>query len=162
MKKTLDFIINGAEVKRYHTVKTHAQETVGHHSHGVATLCLLFNPNPSTALLKAALLHDLTEQFTGDIPSPAKRELEIGTDIKVLENNLMLSAGIEMPALTDKEQRILKLADIAHGALFCVKELSMGNATIRKVYERYMSYADELKLVGRESEIFNLIKGYAV
>lgn len=159
MKQTLDFIINGAEVKRYHTVKTHTQETVGHHSHGVATLCLLFDPNPSTSLLKAALLHDLTEQFTGDIPSPAKRELGIANDIGVLEKRLMQNAGISMPALSNNERRTLKLADIAHGALFCLKEMSMGNVDIRKVYDRYISYAEELNLEGREKEIFNLIKG---
>jgi len=159
MKQTLDFIINGAEVKRYHTVKTHTQETVGHHSHGVATLCLLFDPNPSTSLLKAALLHDLTEQFTGDIPSPAKRELGIANDIGVLEKRLMRDAGISMPTLSNDERRTLKLADIAHGALFCLKEMSMGNVDIRKVYDRYISYAEELNLEGREREIFNLIKG---
>lgn len=159
MKQTLDFIINGAEVKRYHTVKTHTQETVGHHSHGVATLCLLFDPNPSTSLLKAALLHDLTEQFTGDIPSPAKRELGIANDIGVLEKRLMQNAGISMPALSNNERRTLKLADIAHGALFCLKEMSMGNVDIKKVYDRYISYAEELNLEGREKEIFNLIKG---
>jgi 5'-deoxynucleotidase YfbR-like HD superfamily hydrolase len=159
MKQTLDFIINGADVKRYHTVKTHTQETVGHHSHGVATLCLLFDPNPSTSLLKAALLHDLTEQFTGDIPSPAKRELGIANDIGVLEKRLMQNAGISMPTLSNHERRTLKLADIAHGALFCLKEMSMGNVDIRKVYDRYISYAEELNLEGREKEIFNLIKG---
>ena len=159
MKQTLDFIINGADVKRYHTVKTHTQETVGHHSHGVATLCLLFDPNPSTSLLKAALLHDLTEQFTGDIPSPAKRELGIANDIGVLEKRLMQNAGISMPTLSNNERRTLKLADIAHGALFCLKEMSMGNVDIRKVYDRYISYAEELNLEGREKEIFNLIKG---
>ena len=45
MKQTLDFILAGSDVKRYHTVTTLVSETVGHHSHGVAMLCLLFNPD---------------------------------------------------------------------------------------------------------------------
>ena len=38
MKHTLDFILAGSEVKRYHTVTTLVSETVGHHSHGVGML----------------------------------------------------------------------------------------------------------------------------
>ena len=78
MKKTLEFLLAGAEVLRYHTVQTLQRETVGHHSHGVACLVLLLDPQASARLLRAALLHDLAEQCTGDIPSAAKREYGIG------------------------------------------------------------------------------------
>ena len=68
MKHTLDFILAGSEVKRYHTVTTLVSETVGHHSHGVAMMCLMFDPMASRQLLMAALFHDLAEHQTGDIP----------------------------------------------------------------------------------------------
>jgi hypothetical protein len=32
---------------------------------------------------------------------------------------------------------------------------------MRRVFDRYISYAEELILVGREREIFNMIKEYA-
>ena len=67
MRKTLDFILNGSEVKRFHTLTTHQLETVGHHSHGVACLTLMLNPDASRELIIAALFHDLAEQHTGDV-----------------------------------------------------------------------------------------------
>ena len=161
MKQTLDFILAGSEVKRYHTVTTLVSETVGHHSHGVAALCLLFDPLASRQLLMAALFHDLAEFQTGDIPSPAKREFGIGGKVDELELRLMTSAGIIMPHLNSEDKRTLKLSDVAQGALFCARELSLGNKRMRRIFDNYLSYADEMILVGREREIFNMIKDYA-
>ena len=160
MKETLDFIIAGAEVKRYHTVTTLISETVGHHSHGVAMLCLLFKPDAERELLFAALCHDLAEHQTGDIPSPAKREFGIGGRVDELEERLMSYVGIHMPNLSTEDKRILKLADIAQGAMFCARELSLGNKRMRAIFDRYISYAEEMSLDGRERQIFNLIKEY--
>ncbi len=161
MKHTLDFILAGSEVKRYHTVTTLVSETVGHHSHGVGMLCLLFDPMASRQLLMAAMFHDLAEHQTGDIPSPAKREFGIGGKVDELEQRLMHAAGIVMPQLSPDDKRTLKLADVAQGALFCAREISLGNKRMRRVFDRYISYAEELILVGREREIFNMIKDYA-
>jgi 5'-deoxynucleotidase YfbR-like HD superfamily hydrolase len=161
VKHTLDFILAGSEVKRYHTVTTLVSETVGHHSHGVAMLCLMFDPMASRQLLMAALFHDLAEHQTGDIPSPAKREFGIGGKVDELELRLMTAAGIVMPHLSPEDKRTLKLADVAQGALFCAREISLGNKRMRRVFDRYISYAEELILVGREREIFNIIKDYA-
>lgn len=161
MKHTLDFILAGTEVKRYHTVTTLVSETVGHHSHGVAMLCLMFDPLASRQLLMAALFHDLAEHQTGDIPSPAKREFGIGGKVDELEQRLMNAAGIVTPQLSPEDTRTLKLADVAQGALFCSREISLGNKRMRRVFDRYISYAEELILVGREREIFNMIKEYA-
>lgn len=160
MKETLDFIIAGAEVKRYHTVTTLISETVGHHSHGVAMLCLLFKPEADRELLFAALCHDLAEHQTGDIPSPAKREFGIGGRVDELEERLMSHVGIHIPRLSTEDKRILKLADIAQGAMFCARELSLGNKRMRAIFDRYISYAEEMSLEGRERQIFNLIKEY--
>lgn len=158
MRNTLDFIIAGSEVVRYHTVTTLQRETVGHHSHGVACLVLLLEPLAGRELLIAALHHDLAEHQTGDIPSPAKREYGIGEQVDELEKRLMRLAGLPWPSLMPHDQRILKLADIAHGALFCVREMSLGNQRMLAVFNRYMSYAHQMLLVGRERELFNLIE----
>lgn len=157
MKKEILFALHGAEVTRYHTVKTLQTETVGHHSHGVAMLALLLDPYASRELLIAALCHDLAEQHTGDIPSPAKREYGIGEHVDQLERRLMEDAGWRYPRLTTADARTLKLADIAQGALFCVREMSLGNRRMRPVYDRYMSYAQQMLLAGTEWELFHLI-----
>ena len=161
MRTTLDFIIAGSEVKRYHTVTTLITETVGHHSHGVAMLAALINPAASRELLLAALMHDLAEHQVGDIPSPAKREYGIGDQVSELEDRLMRAAGLIIPVLRSSDERTLKLADIAQGALFCARELSLGNARMRKVFDRYLGYAEGMMLVGRERELFNVIREIA-
>lgn len=158
MKDTLNFIIAGTEVTRYHTVTTLVKETVGHHSHGVAMLALLLNPLASRQVLMAALFHDLAEHQTGDIPSPAKRQFGIGDKVDELEQRLMRAAGIVMPELSPEDARTVKLADLAQGALFCVREISLGNSRMRAVLDRYLAYAQEMILVGRERELFNIIK----
>lgn len=158
MKERLDFFAAGADVLRYHTVRTLTQETVGHHSHLVALLCTLIDPDASRELLMAALLHDLAEQVTGDIPSPAKHQFGISEKVSEMEAKIMRLAGIDFPALTLNEARILKLADLAQGALFCARELSLGNSRMRSVFDRYCSYAHDMVLIGRERELFELIK----
>ena len=146
MRSSLDFILSGTEVRRYHTLTTLQVETVGHHSHGVAVICLLLDPRASASLLKAALYHDLAEHVTGDIPSPAKRIYGIGEQVSSLEEGLLSLNGLSMPELTEDEQRTLKLADIAQGALFCLREIELGNLRMRTVYDRYLSYYDGLGL----------------
>lgn len=157
MKTQLEFITLGAEVKRYHTVTTLREETVGHHSHGVAMLCLMLTPDASAELLKAALMHDLAEQITGDIPSPAKRDHYHAGNFDELERRLINESGLKFPYLTAHEKRVLKLADIAHGALFCVRELELGNRRMRVVLQRYQQYAESMELTLRELELFNTI-----
>lgn len=158
MRQTLDFLLAGAEVNRFHTYTTLQNETVGHHSHGVACLVLMMDPSASKAVLIAALFHDLSEHRTGDIPSPAKREYGIGEQVEKLELRLMLEAGVIFPELSPKDARTLKLADIAHGALFCLREMSLGNRRMRAVYDTYISYADKFRPVGLEKDLFNLIE----
>ena len=158
MKKTLDFILDGADVKRFHTVTTITEETVGHHSHSVVMLCLLLDISASKALMMAALFHDLSEHITGDIPSPAKREYGIASQVSDLEENLMREAGIEFPSLNEKDKRTLKLADIASGAIFCAKEVNLGNTKLKKIFDTYMSYARQMVLKGREKILFEVIE----
>jgi 5'-deoxynucleotidase YfbR-like HD superfamily hydrolase len=159
MKNTIEFMQLGSEVTRYHTVSTLMKETVGQHSHGVAMLCLILNPHVGVEVITAALLHDLSEHVTGDIPSPAKRIYGIGDQISDLEHALVAASGLVMPTLNLAQKRLLKLADLAQGALFCARELSMGNSNMLKVLDRYLSYAEAMNLVGRERELFNTIEG---
>ena len=161
MKHTLEFITLGAEVRRYHTVATVHEETVGHHSHGVALLCLQLDPQASRELLYAALVHDLAEQHVGDVPSPAKRTLGFADKLDELEHTIICDGMGWHPVLSEAEQRTLKLADIVQGALKCAREIELGNTRMRTVYDRYMAYAHSMILNGLDSELFNAIKEMA-
>lgn len=158
MKHTLEFIMNGAAVVRYHTCDLIKSETVGHHSHGVAMLCLIIDPIASRQLLASALIHDLAEQRTGDIPSPLKRELDINKAVAKIENNILTEAGIVVPVLNLYEQSVLKLADIAHGALKCAREINLGNQSMRVVFDTYISYSEELMVNHRCRDLIDAIK----
>ena len=158
MREMIQFFMNGASVTRYHTVTTIQRESVGHHSHGVALICYILDPECYKYVLLAALLHDLAEHQTGDIPSPAKREYGIGEQVDQLESKLLNCAGLSLPIMTKEEMRTLKIADIAQGALFCAKEIALGNKSMRIIFDRYIGYAEGMALAGRERELFNIIK----
>ena len=157
MREVLQFVSAGTEVARYHTVRTLQAETVGHHSHGVALLCLLLRPDATPALLKAALVHDLAEHQLGDLPSPAKKKYGIGEQVNALEAELLRGVGLDV-ALTGDEQRTLKIADILQGMMFCRREIDLGNNKMRVIFERYCSYAEDMMLVGRESVIYSILR----
>lgn len=161
MKDAIGFIVGGGEVRRYHTMFTIQQETVGHHSHAVACLVLLLNPEARRELLMAALYHDLAEQHTGDIPSPAKREYGIGEQVADLEMRLINAAGLTWPDLYESEERVLKLADLAHGALSCAREMSLGNRRMEAVFNRFMGYAKNMNLQNQEETLFDAIEEIA-
>lgn len=157
MKDRIKFILAGAEVTRYHTVRTLQTETVGHHSHGVAMFCIMLTDHtPSSQLLTAALIHDLAEHQLGDIPSPAKKQYGIGEQVNALEAKLLIDAGLTN-ALCKADARIMKLADILQGMSFCIRELQMGNSCMRTVLDRYKSYAESMILTGIERRIFDTL-----
>jgi 5'-deoxynucleotidase YfbR-like HD superfamily hydrolase len=161
MKTKLEFLQAGSEVVRYHTITTLVKETVGHHSHGVAMICMILDPSVRGNVLRAALLHDLPEHVTGDIPSPAKRIHGIGAQVKSLEADLMCQAGFSERYLEPREQRLLKLADLAQGAMFCAREITLGNRKMSAVMGRYLEYARAMNLSGVEKELFNIIEDMA-
>tara|TARA_R110000868_G_scaffold160021_2_gene389304 strand:- start:1785 stop:2234 length:450 start_codon:yes stop_codon:yes gene_type:complete len=72
MDKNAELLLAG-RTRRWHTIAGLDQDTAAH-SWGVAVLMLLNEPNVSFEAIKAALLHDLHEHWSGDTPSPAKDE----------------------------------------------------------------------------------------
>ena len=139
-------LFDGSAVRRFHTIQTVAENTVGQHSHGVAMFCMLFEDGkPSAALLMKALTHDLAEQYTGDVPSPAKRALGIRQEFGVVEEQLLSTVDFSIE-VTEHEEVVLKLADCADGMLFCAKERMLGNRSkmIKAAYSNYRSYVDTI------------------
>lgn len=150
----LAFLRRSAEVNRYHTETTLRPQNIGHHSYGVAWLCyMLSGGDPSRNLLLAALAHDAAEHSLGDIPSPTKRLLGIKPQVDALESQHMASHGVRMPQLHPDEERILQMADALDGVLYCVRELELGNRTLKQVYINFARYAGELNPQGRAKTI---------
>lgn len=128
---------------RFHTKPTIKAETVAEHSYLVAWLATLFyNYKPSAALLLGCLAHDVPEYELGDIPSPAKRKMNMKEAFREQEAALFKAVG--MPdfesALTEAESEVLHFCDQMAGYLKCVYELAMGNTHLRRTSERYAIY----------------------
>jgi 5'-deoxynucleotidase YfbR-like HD superfamily hydrolase len=122
----LDAILAGGRVKRYHTVPLIGEQTVAAHSWGVAII-LLRIASPSSALMAAALYHDVAEKWIGDCPADVKwREPAIK---EVLDR---AEAGVERElaicvSLTDHEKFLLSVADRLELMFFCLEQRRMGN-----------------------------------
>lgn len=121
---------SGARVKRFHTLDLIVPETVGHHSCNVALLISIIADEVSGELLRAALTHDLAEQYTGDVPATAKwQSPRLAKALKRLEQ-------VHLPyheELTPYETRVLKQADMLDLCFKALEEVRMGNAPLEAV-----------------------------
>lgn len=141
----LKFIYKGAKTKRFHTADTLTEQSVAEHSFGVAWLIVLINPSARKELILAALAHDLAEHVVGDVSSPAKRRFPaLKSALDVAEGCLLADIGLDYERyLTDAELRILKIADMLDGMMFCVRERRMGSKVVVEVYNNFKSYLAE-------------------
>lgn len=157
----LRFLRAGLGTRRYHQLYTAEVDTVGRHSAGVAGFILLIYGEglPPSTLLAAAICHDLPEAVTGDIPSPAKKSWTVSAraTLEETEKHLLKKHGLDYDLSAD-EERVLKLADVFDGLMFCIEEVNRGNREVNTVGDTYASYLASLKLCGpRETRIANIL-----
>jgi len=136
------------DVKRWHTFPCHTNQTVAHHSYGVAQIVRLIADDYSRMvvprLVYAALDHDIAEQQLGDIPYNMKSRL---TGLKEIEQEIEASMGAEhLSRLTDEELEILKIADLLEAAWFARGELELGNNSMGLALANLEKGLDEFKL----------------
>ncbi len=160
MTKQINFIRQGGLVKRYHTKNTLKDNTIAHHSFGVAWFVWMLAEEPTVDLIMAALAHDLAEQVTGDISSPTKRKFpELAEMVQRMEHEVLGEHDMDFEIhLSPDELRILKIADCMDGMIYCINEYELGNHSIRDVYNRYCSYIDEMGTNQHERMVFNAIR----
>ena len=119
-------IMDSSIVKRYHTCHTIKEQTTGAHQWGCGIICLALKPNCSKDVLVYALLHDVAEKVTGDIPAMVKRlyltDCQFREQIGSLEKNFQ-----PLPELSPLDVLIVRIADILELLWFCAKEIEMGN-----------------------------------
>lgn len=107
-------------VKRWHMIDTTRQQTLAEHSANVALLAYylaMSSPlmwfGPATVVATLALIHDLAEAFTGDIPTHTKRLVE-GVD--QLEGRVLPSMfQLEAPR---NIRMLIKICDLVDGIRF--------------------------------------------
>ena len=70
-----ELIIRAGHVKRWHLVPMSVTQTIAEHQYNVAMLCMLIHPQPdfdTNIAARWALIHDLPEVVTGDVPTHVK------------------------------------------------------------------------------------------
>ena len=162
LTKWVNHAMNGAAVKRYHTIPTINSETVGEHSFGVAMMVLAITEQKASAnLLKAALFHDMAEQHTGDVPFPSKKAFPIVKfALEAAEESWNEENGFHVD-LTDRDKRVLKWADMSQLLWFCKIQRDLGNTNMDEVFSNGVRFLKTLEPEGRCLEIFNwLISNY--
>ena len=148
MNDTYKKIRAGGLVRRWHTIPTINDETVAHHSWGVATVLLELWPDCSRDLLIAALYHDVHEHVTGDIPKPAFwRSPELGTLVDCIKDEVNRELGI-LPSLTIEEQKQLAIADMFDLCWRCLEEIQLGNKGFKEVLANAMNWLWDERLGG--------------
>lgn len=116
-----------SRVERSHTMPHHGSYTNGQHSFDMAMLLLALYPDASPNLVKAVLVHDLPERYTGDMPSPAKSaDGELGKRMAQLEHRVMRKLNIDF-ALTEDERCWLHGIDKAEAFLWAKDQIALGN-----------------------------------
>jgi 5'-deoxynucleotidase YfbR-like HD superfamily hydrolase len=158
---TLNLIMQGGTVKRFHNVDTIKDNTTSSHQWGVAMLAYSMSSHLSVGrrlnLVMAAITHDLAEKAFGDIPAPTKRSLGMRKTCSDLEDKFLADNNLSFD-LNEEENRILKLADIFDGMLFCVHERALGNRFVEPTYYVFKGYiTNEIPMNQRQHDIMQLI-----
>ena len=153
-------------IQRWALMRNTAQENVQEHSHQVAVLAhalaVIRNEKfggsvDAGQVAVAALYHDASEIFTGDMPTPIKydnpairkayKDVEAVAERKLLELLPQELQGVYAPIITGpggETEQLVKAADKLSAYIKCVEELKAGNnefreaaAQTRKALEEY-------------------------
>jgi 5'-deoxynucleotidase YfbR-like HD superfamily hydrolase len=127
-------LYEAGSVKRYHTQVTIKEQDLAAHQWGVAMICQEIYPG-DIKLIKAALVHDLGESQTGDIPYTAKRLYPTLSEISDMAEEAFAKKHGIYTDLDDKESHCLRWADMFECYLFSRRESWMGNQTMRIIMD---------------------------
>jgi len=99
-------------------------------------LALLYSvQNPTHTLVRAVLMHDWAEQWTGDVPAPAKWGSPILRDgLDAASDTFLAQHNVVEDMLSPEDRWMLDWLDITELNAFCQAEFSMGNVIIQPVW----------------------------
>ena len=142
--KDLDMLRNGMDVERFHTIPLAGRQTVGHHTANLIGLIFLaYRPAmPPVYLLHAALVHDMPEAWTGDLPADVKKIINLKYELKDVEYEYLAETLWQPEELTGTEQQVLKVCDCLELVLY-LNNLAAGfgfNRRVRGMYEKAVLY----------------------
>ncbi len=134
MNLTINDILLAQNIHRWTIVATKTDQSLAEHTFNVVMIARAIASEaevPDANIIKYALDHDLDEIFTGDIPSPAKKRMDIKTEYN----------GKNWEYLSEVERIIVKMADLMDALLF-IKYNHLDRHG-KAVYERMRVTVDE-------------------
>lgn len=117
--------LRAGEVLRFHTMPSHGrQQSIAEHVFNVWQLCnYMTEGKMSSDMHMAIMTHDLQERGTGDIPHGAKINIP---ELKEIDNKFEHRVRVELAPYCNPtmfELKILKWADMAECAIYCLDRL---------------------------------------
>lgn len=137
---TIQRILHAGLIQRYHTNPSTMQQTVAHHSWGVAVLyplvCQCLGKNPELNALHYCLVHDAPELYTGDVPAPVKwGSPMLCQALDAIEDRINAELGHDWD-FSQETRRIIKLCDILELIWWSTLQVTMGNAYYTPIVRR--------------------------
>ena len=154
-------IFKMANVYRFSGLSLNAEYTIGEHSYRVACLamsiCDEYNSKneikvDTLEVLRKALLHDLEETITGDMPSPVKKYGNLREELRDASEHIMRDLILhDSPEpdyyldlwINDKEGmsgEVITVADKLEGLLVSFYEYKRGNKYIQDSLENHLDW----------------------
>lgn len=130
-------------VGRCHTLPTIRSQDVAQHTYGVMCLLYLLFPRLALSLLPFALFHDFPERWTGDIPSPVKRQAGPEFQNWIIDREMEIASMFGVPSEHDlgpEMKAILVACDRLEFFLWATEEAFRGNGSIERAREEVRSY----------------------
>lgn len=116
----LETVMRVQAVKRWHMIDTTRIQNLAEHTANVALLAMTVAKTAPidwfdtyAAVATAALVHDIPESFTGDLPTHTKRYLE---GVKAVE--ALVTHTIHTVEVNEHSKCLIKLCDLADGIRF--------------------------------------------
>lgn len=133
----------GSSVERCHLLPHVGSYSVGKHSFDMLCLLHVLYPKASANLVKAILLHDLAERWTGDVPGSAYESFpELGKEVHRANDTASELAGYNVD-LTPAEQKLLKVIDKMELLLWCHDQKNMGNKNVGRMQDRLEAWFEK-------------------
>jgi len=139
----MESVLRMQSVTRWHMLETSSNQSLAAHSANVALLAMvisatasIFYFDPSPDVVAAALVHDIAEVFTGDIPSHMKAHLKGLEEVEQVVVHPIFE--VEVNANT---RALIKLCDMADAVRYIRKHAT--DATGTAVYESLHTQMNE-------------------
>ncbi len=171
-----------SNIKRFAALKLDREYSGADHSYRVAMMGMLIvdeynakNPNKKISceeVLRKALIHDLEESVTGDIPTPVKqfpglrdilREASVAImKEQIIDDNLVKSQEYLKLWIEDKEGEsgeVIAIADKLEALLSAAYELKRGNKDLQKAFNNVRAWfeTDEAKRLLNKFELTKVL-----